>query len=445
MAWSNKSTRTRLTVEKSHSLSLSVRVEDRLHNDIIQPGDKCWMTIRREPYSTTDATDTEATVKLDGVQVDTGQGKIFRLDIQASALNLDPEEEWFYDITYVTGGYSLSLISGDLVVSANPTNRGAGSTFTGGNGVYGMVATIKDRQLLNVTSSMPIPTKGDNGKGAFLTSNPLSEVVGTTVVVPAGTLDTYGRPAQVGDVLFSTTSKGVMAVISALNLTGGALVSVDAVVKQVYGLETLKAILDTVPRARTIATLGHTRTVPKADAPLPPSYQYRVGDLLFSEASEDAAIDTYLVISSVTGVGATDITAVTKIVFPMFTDDGALQGRFDAKVDKAQTINGVALTGTIVMDADKVPDGSSKVVMTTNERNKLAGVASGATANSTDAHLLNRAHHTGMQSMSSITNLIASLNDRPTSVNVGVIWKGTQAMYDQIVTKDPATLYFITS
>ena len=236
-----------------------------------------------------------------------------------------------------------------------------------------------------------------------------------------------------------------MAVISALNLTGGALVSVDAVVKQVYGLETLKAILDTVPRARTIATLGHTRTVPKADAPLPPSYQYRVGDLLFSEASEDAAIDSYLVISSVTGVGATDITAETKIVFPMFTDDGALQGRFDAKVDKAQTINGVALTGTIVMDADNVPDGSSKVVMTTDERNKLAGVASGATANSTDAHLLNRAHHTGMQSMSSITNLIASLNDRPTSASVAVIWNGTQAMYDQIVTKDPATLYFITS
>ena len=219
----------------------------------------------------------------------------------------------------------------------------------------------------------------------------------------------------------------------------------DAVVKQVYGLETLKAILDTVPRARTIATLGHTRTVPKADAPLPPSYQYRVGDLLFSEASEDEALDTYLVISSVTGVGATDITAETKIVFPMFTDDGALQGRFDAKVDKAQTINGVALTGTIVMDADDVPDGSSKVVMTTDERNKLAGVASGATANSTDAHLLNRANHTGMQSMSSITNLIASLNDRPTSASVDVIWKGTQAMYDQIVTKDPATLYFITS
>ena len=97
------------------------------------------------------------------------------------------------------------------------------------------------------------------------------------------------------------------------------------------------------------------------------------------------------------------------------------------------------------MDADNVPDGSSKVVMTTDERNKLAGVASGATANSADAHLLNRAHHTGMQSMSSITNLIASLNDRPTSASVDVIWKGTQAMYDQIVTKDPATLYFITS
>ena len=74
------------------------------------------------------------------------------------------------------------------------------------------------------------------------------------------------------------------------------------------------------------------------------------------------------------------------------------------------------------------------------------GRVGGTTAiSTTTGALLNRANHTGMQSMSSITNLIASLNDRPTSASVDVIWKGTQAMYDQIVTKDPATLYFITS
>ena len=39
MAWSNKSDRDRLSVEKSHSLSLSIRVEDRLHRDFIQPDD----------------------------------------------------------------------------------------------------------------------------------------------------------------------------------------------------------------------------------------------------------------------------------------------------------------------------------------------------------------------------------------------------------------------
>ena len=443
MAWSNKSTRTRLTVEKSHSLSLSVRVEDRLHNDIIQPGDKCWMTIRREPYSTTDATDTEATVKLDGVQVDTDQGKIFRLDIQASALNLDPEEEWFYDITYVTGGYSLSLISGDLVVSANPTNRGAGSTFTGGNGVYGMVATIKDRQLLNVTSSMPIPTKGDNGKGAFLTSNPLSEVVGTTVVVPAGTLDTYGRPAQVGDVLFSTTSKGVLAVITSLTITTG-LVSVTAEVKQVYGLETLKALLDTTVRPETITTLNHAWMVLKTAAPLPPGYTYRVGDLVFSQAANAGALDKYMVVSIVTAVNALDLAVQTKIVFPMFADAAALQDMFDAKVSKTQTVNSVALAGpNTVLNADTIPDGSTRVTMTAAERGKLSGVATGATANQTDAYLRDRANHTGTQTISTVAGLQDALDARPVSDAVGEIWLGTQAMYDGIVTKNPSTLYFI--
>ena len=50
MAWSNKSDRDRLSVEKSHSLSLSIRVEDRLHRDIILAGDMLWFTVRPDNY-----------------------------------------------------------------------------------------------------------------------------------------------------------------------------------------------------------------------------------------------------------------------------------------------------------------------------------------------------------------------------------------------------------
>lgn len=42
---------------------------------------------------------------------------------------------------------------------------------------------------------------------------------------------------------------------------------------------------------------------------------------------------------------------------------------------------------------------------TTAEKNKLAGIATGATANQTDAYLLNRANHTGTQPASSVTGL----------------------------------------
>ena len=46
MAWSNTSARTKFSVEKSHSLSFSVRVEDRLHVNVLNEADECWLTVR---------------------------------------------------------------------------------------------------------------------------------------------------------------------------------------------------------------------------------------------------------------------------------------------------------------------------------------------------------------------------------------------------------------
>lgn len=70
----------------------------------------------------------------------------------------------------------------------------------------------------------------------------------------------------------------------------------------------------------------------------------------------------------------------------------------------------------VIATADDIGDGSTKVMMTTTERTKLAGVASGATANSGDATLLARANHTGTQATSTVTGLVAALAEREPTV-----------------------------
>lgn len=440
--WSNKAERDRLSVEKGHSLSMAIRVEDRLHRDIITSGDRLWFTVRPDSYEMSPS-DADATISAVGVITTTPQGQVFRVDVQANELALDPELEWFYDLTYVTDGYSVSLLNGEFEVAPNVTNRGASSIFAGGNGAYSMIATVADRNLLNVTGTLPMPEKGDDGRGSFLTSAMLSEVVGDTTTVPAAQLDSFGREIAVGDLLFSTTNKGVLAQITAIQLSGGVS-SVTAMTKQVYGLETLKALLDTTTRDKSITQIDLGWEVPKTSAQLPPSYQYHVGDMVFSQASEPNALDKYLVVSLVTAVNEASLSVQTKIVYPMFADLDTIQDMVDLKVSKTQTVNGVALTGpNTVVNADAVPDGTAKVLMTAAERSKLSGVATGATKNATDAQLRNRSTHTGSQAISTVTGLQASLNARPTSEGAGAIWLGTQAMYDQIVTKNPTTLYFI--
>ena len=49
---------------------------------------------------------------------------------------------------------------------------------------------------------------------------------------------------------------------------------------------------------------------------------------------------------------------------------------------------------------------------TTAEKNKLAGIATGATANATDAQLRDRAGHTGAQPISTVTGLQAALDGK---------------------------------
>lgn len=75
----------------------------------------------------------------------------------------------------------------------------------------------------------------------------------------------------------------------------------------------------------------------------------------------------------------------------------------------AATVTSVAgRTGAVVLTADDTPDGTTNKAYTATEKTKLAGIATGATANSSDATLLARANHTGTQLAATISDFTAS-------------------------------------
>lgn len=443
MVLSGKSLREKLVWEKSHSISLTIRVEDRLHRDIIQDTDKCYFTIRTDPYSM-GLVDTDAQYMLDAYQNETERGMTFRFDIQATSLNLDPDEDWYYDITYVRDGYSMSIMSGEMDIAANPTNRGAGQTFTGGWGVFDMICSVSDRQLLNVTSSMPVPLKGDDGRATYIADAPLATDVGGSAIVPAELINSFGKEIQTGDILFSSVTNGVLALIIRREMSGGGIVSVEAETQQVYGLEPTKALLDVDLRPANVSAVGYLWDCPYTSVPLPPDYHYLEGDLLFSSsASSPTALDKKLVISQVLNLMPTMLHVKTVIVFPMYADASAMDELFNAKVDKVTTVNTLPLSSNIVINADKIPDGSFSVMMNYNERIKLNGVELNATKNAPDSALRDRSTHTGTQPISSVAGLQTALDDKVGSQYVDILWRGTQSSYDALPSKDPRTLYFI--
>lgn len=67
------------------------------------------------------------------------------------------------------------------------------------------------------------------------------------------------------------------------------------------------------------------------------------------------------------------------------------------------------LLGT--MPLDNTSDGANRLAMLAAERSKLAGVSTGATANSTDAALRDRATHTGSQTSSTIADFVEAVQD----------------------------------
>jgi len=69
-------------------------------------------------------------------------------------------------------------------------------------------------------------------------------------------------------------------------------------------------------------------------------------------------------------------------------------------------------TGVVVLDQDDVVDGTTYKQYSGAEKTKLAGVATGATANSSDATLLARGNHTGTQASTTISDFAEAVQDQ---------------------------------
>lgn len=120
----------------------------------------------------------------------------------------------------------------------------------------------------------------------------------------------------------------------------------------------------------------------------------------------------------------------------------ATQTVLDAKLDKNSTIIGGTKT-KVTYDAkglvtagtdatqDDIGDGTTYKQYSSTEKTKLAGIATGATANDTDANLKNRANHTGTQTLSTISDVTASATE--VNYTAGV----TSAIQTQLNSKAP--------
>lgn len=102
------------------------------------------------------------------------------------------------------------------------------------------------------------------------------------------------------------------------------------------------------------------------------------------------------------------------------TTNAGLQSPADkTKLDGLSNFDPTTINNTLATKVDKVSGkGLSTEDYTTAEKTKLAGVATGATANSTDAQLRDRSTHTGTQAISTVIGLQAAIDAK---INLSLI------------------------
>ena len=87
--------------------------------------------------------------------------------------------------------------------------------------------------------------------------------------------------------------------------------------------------------------------------------------------------------------------------------------------EAVSTVNGdLAASRNVALTADQIPDGVVAGVVPLTERERLKGMATGATANAADAHLLDRRTAPSKQAISTVTGLQDALDGKADSGDV---------------------------
>lgn len=90
---------------------------------------------------------------------------------------------------------------------------------------------------------------------------------------------------------------------------------------------------------------------------------------------------------------------------------GAITGTLSSQTDLQGALDGKQPLSSVLTN--------TTAAFTTAQETKLAGVEVGATANSSDATLLNRANHTGVQAISTVTGLQSGLDAKQATLTSG--------------------------
>ena len=125
----------------------------------------------------------------------------------------------------------------------------------------------------------------------------------------------------------------------------------------------------------------------------------------------DASSSTKGVVQLTNDLGGT-ATAPTVPALANKADKVTITGATKTKI----TYNNQGIvTAGVDATQDDIGDGVTNKQYSSTEKTKLAGIASGATANSSDATLLSRANHTGTQTASTISDFTTAADARVTA------------------------------
>lgn len=483
MPFDNIAVRKVMALEKSHSLAFSVRVEDRLHTNILdEVADQCWFTVRPESFvvkaddddlPTGGAPATGLGFRADGTFYEqvlsveeagllsladqervVRESRLFLFDVQATALNLDPELEWYYDISYSKDGYSVSVANGRLQLNANPTNRGADELFAGTGDVYRLVSTIEGRNILNVTTVLPMPQDGPAGIGTYVTSDALASTIsGVKTIELSEFMVPSGRSLGIGDLIYSTDSPGILGFVTQINWSDTP-VTVDVTTVQRFGVDGLNALTygnmiigpanNGDPSYSIVITPGADWVVNKTKVPLPNdgAHEYHVGDLVigFAASTNVSGAPAKLFVGLIKVVLGSQLTVTTKYIVNLMDSD-SMAGLLASKADAGFTINGVGLVDNgITLTLDSLAETATSKKLTGNERTKLGALPDAATLAASLAGKSNVGHQ---HVITDVTNLQATLNSKVGSSDITTIRVMSLSSYNALATKDARTQYLI--